>query len=75
MPRPIIIPGIVTLVTLADVRSLIEQDLTTRCRQKAAWRYVAQRLSEAADDGGDTTSVAMALRMALSMEGVECRPR
>ena len=75
MPRPIIIPGIVTLVTLADVRSLIERDLTTRCRQKAAWRYVARRLGEAADDGGDTTRVAVALRMALSMEGVECRPR
>jgi hypothetical protein len=65
----------VTLVTLADVRSLIERDLTTGCRRKAAWRYVARRLGEAADDGGDTTRVAVALRMALSMEGVECRPR
>ena len=42
MPRPIIIPGIATLVTLADVKSLIERDLTTRCRRKAAWRYVAE---------------------------------
>jgi hypothetical protein len=75
LPRPIIIPAIGTLVTLADVRALIERDLTTRCRQKAGWRYVAGRLAEAARDGGDTTPVAVALRMVLSMEGVERRPR
>ena len=69
------IPGIVTLVTFADVRCLIERDLTTGCRQKAAWRYVARRLDEAAADDGDTAGVAVALRMALSMEGVECGPR
>jgi len=74
LPRPIIIPGIATLVTLADVKSLIERDLTTRCRQKAAWRYVAERLVEAARDG-DTMRVAVALRMVLSMEGIECRPQ
>jgi hypothetical protein len=54
LPRPIIIPGIATLVTLADVKSLIERDLTTRCRRKAAWRYVAERLVEAAREGGES---------------------
>jgi hypothetical protein len=75
LPRPIIIPGVVTLVTLGDVRSLIERNLTTRCRQRAAWSYVARRLAEAARDGGDTKRVAVPLRMVLLVEGVECRPQ
>jgi hypothetical protein len=55
------------LKTLADVRTLM-QHLPKRTRDKETWRYVAAR-------GGDTADVAVPLRMVLSMEGVECRPK
>jgi hypothetical protein len=42
--------------------------------QRQMWRRVALQLKQAAADG-DTTKVAVSLRMVLSMEGVECRPR
>jgi hypothetical protein len=61
------------LKTLADVRDLIERHLPQHFRAKPTWRYVAARLAEAAH-GGDTVDVAVPLRLALSMEGVECHP-
>jgi hypothetical protein len=60
------------LVTLADVRELIEQHLPAYCRDKASWRVVASDLRAAAL-GADPIEVSVALRMALSLEGVECR--
>jgi hypothetical protein len=62
------------LVTLADVRELIEQHLPAHCRDKASWRVVAKDLKAAAL-GADPAEVSIALRMALSLEGVECRPK
>jgi hypothetical protein len=43
-------------------------------RDKATWRIVAKDLKEAAV-GGDPAEVLLALRMALSLEGVECRSK
>jgi hypothetical protein len=40
--------------------------------QRSAWRHVAAELAEVAA-GADTADVSIALRMVLSMEGVECR--
>ncbi|MGA2841734.1 MAG: hypothetical protein ABSG18_16430 [Steroidobacteraceae bacterium] len=71
LPRPLVIPKVMTLKTLADVRALIERHLPQHFRAKATWRYVAARLAEAAR-GGDTMDVAVPLRLVLSMEGVEC---
>jgi hypothetical protein len=74
LPRPIIIPNVMTLKTLADVRTLIERHLPVERRQRATWRYVAIQLDKAAR-GADPTEVVMALRVVRSIEGVECRPQ
>jgi hypothetical protein len=53
------------------VRELLGH-LPERCRYKSNWEYVADRLTEAASNG-DMQSVAVSLKMVLSMEGVEYR--
>ena len=73
LPRPIVIPNVMTLKTLADVRALIERHPPAERRDRPTWRYVAQRLAEAAAGGADTAEVAIPLRMVLAMEGVPCR--
>jgi hypothetical protein len=60
-----------TLATLDDVRELIETHLPAHFRDKRSWRHVAAELDKAAA-GGDAADVAIALRMALSLEGGEC---
>lgn len=74
LPRPLVIPRVMTLATLADVRELIERHLPAECRQRSTWRHVAARLADAAR-GGDVADVAVALRIVLSLERVECRPQ
>ncbi len=59
-------------MTLADVRTLIEKHLPAHFRDNRSWRHVAAELDKAAA-GGDVGDVAVALRIALSLEGVECR--
>ena len=45
-PRPLI-TTVPRLTTLADVRTLIEKRyLPAHCRDKAAWRYVRQKLEK-----------------------------
>jgi hypothetical protein len=61
------------IVTLADVRKLIEKHLPQDRRERATWRHVAAELDKAAA-GADATDVSIALRMVLMLEGVECRP-
>jgi hypothetical protein len=73
LPRPLIIPEVMKLVTLADVRELIEQHLPAYYRDKASWPVVAKDLRAAAL-GADPIEVSVAMHMALSLEGVECRP-
>ena len=67
LPRPLIIPEVMKLVILADVRELIERHLPAHCRDKASWRVVARDLRAAAL-GADPIEVSVALRMALSLE-------
>jgi hypothetical protein len=62
------------LATLADVRSLIAKHLPAHYQDKPSWRHVAAELDKAAA-GGDPAHVAIALRIALSLEGVPCRPK
>ena len=73
LPRPLVIPKIMTLKTLDDVRTLMSHLPEDRL-QRQMWRHVALQLKQAAADG-DTTKVSVSLRMVLSMEGVECRPQ
>jgi hypothetical protein len=73
LPRPLVIPDVMTLTTLDDVRTLMSHLPEDRL-QRQMWRHVALRLKQAAADG-DTTKVSVSLRMVLSMEGVECRPQ
>jgi hypothetical protein len=49
LPRTITIPEVMTLRTLADVRELLGH-LPERCRYKLTWEYVADRLTEAANN-------------------------
>ena len=72
LPRPLTIPGIMTVATLADLRTLIEKYFPTRCRNRTIPRYVADRLAEAAR-GDDTASVTASL-IILALESVPSRP-
>ena len=71
LPQTDVIPTVTTLTTLADVRVLIEQ-LPEDRREKSTWRHVAAQLEQAAA-GVDVVGLGIALRLALMLEGLECR--
>ncbi len=73
LPRPLTIPTVMDLVTLADVRALIGH-LPKATRDKETWQHVAAELDKAAA-GADTVDVSVALQMVLMLENVECRPK
>jgi hypothetical protein len=73
LPQPLIIPDVMTLATLADVRELLRH-LPKEYRDRETWRYVATKLNDAAR-GAPVIDVIVPLRMVLSMEGIACRPR
>ena len=72
LPQPLVIPTVLNLITLDDVRTLIERHLPMQTRNKPTWRYVRVKLAEAARSG-NTIDVVVALQIALHLEGVECR--
>jgi hypothetical protein len=74
LPRPLKIPTVTTLRTLADARELVERHLPAECRERDTWRHVAKCLDDAAR-GGDVASAVVALRMVLSLERVPCLPQ
>jgi hypothetical protein len=71
LPRPLTIPTVMDLVTLADVRTLLGH-LPKETRAKSTWQHVEAALKQAAI-GGDTTELWAALQMVLMLENVECR--
>jgi hypothetical protein len=71
LPRPLTIPTVMDLITLADVRALLNH-LPKETRAKSAWQHVEAGLKQAAT-GGDTTELWAALQMVLMLEGVEYR--
>ena len=71
MPRPIVIPEIMTLKTLADARSLMRH-LPIGHAQRPIWKHVASELAKAAAHG-NAAEASIALRLALMIEGVECQ--
>ena len=74
LPQPIVIPDLMTLRTLADVRVLLGH-LPKEYRAKETWRHVAKTLDEATGGGIQPVEVAVALKLVLSMEGITSRPR
>jgi len=74
LPCPLVIPDVMTLTTLGDVRALIERHLPAQHRDKRPWQVVADDLKAAAE-GADANGVAIALRLALMLEGVPCHPQ
>jgi len=70
LPRPIVIPRIMTIASLADVRALVEKHLPAHHRDKLPWQHVADELKAAASSG-KTADVSIALRLALMLDGVE----
>ena len=73
LPRPIIIPDVMELETLADVRILVEKHLPKEYRSKFGWRQLAGLLRRAAEGKQDVAVVSDALRIVLQLEGVPCR--
>jgi hypothetical protein len=73
LPRQLVIPTVMTLKTLADVRTLIGHVPKER-RKLETWQYVEDTLDKAAR-GAPVVDVAVALRMVLMLEGVECRAK
>jgi hypothetical protein len=71
LPQALVIPTVITLKTLADVRELLRH-LPEDRRARPTWWHVAAELDKAAA-GADPADVSIALCMALMLEGVECR--
>ena len=69
--RPVIIPKVLTLTTLADVRMLLEMRLPPEHRDRSTWLHVKNLLHGAARGQDEPDDVEIALRMVLSMEGAE----
>jgi hypothetical protein len=73
LPRPIIIPDVMELATLADVRILVEKHLPKEYRSKFSWRHLAGLLKRAAEGQQDVVEVSTALRIVLQLEGIACQ--
>jgi hypothetical protein len=71
--QPLVIPNVMTLATLSDVRELMRH-LPEEHRNRSTWRHVAAELDKAAG-GADVAEVAIALRIVLMLEHVEYLPR
>ena len=72
LPRPLTIPTVMDLVTLADVRTLIGH-LPKETRAKSTWQHVAAELEERLRAA--TRRSRAALQMVLMLESVECKLR
>ena len=73
LPRPIIIPEVMQLGTLGDVRLLLDKHLPTEYRAKFGWRQLAALLRRAAQGREDAAEVAAALQLVLQIERVPYR--
>ena len=63
LPRPIIIPDVMELATLGDLRILVEKHLPKEYRSKFTWRQFRPAGCE----------VSTALRIVLQLEGAKCQ--
>jgi hypothetical protein len=69
LPRPLTIPTVMKLSTLADVRDLVEKHLPAPYRRKPSWRHVSTQLAEAAKGEKDLLEICVSLRLVLALEG------
>ena len=60
LPRPIIIPDVMELSTLADVRILVEKHLPKEYRSKFTWRQLAGLVRRTAEGQQDVAEVSTA---------------
>ena len=60
LPRPLSIPDVLTLETLADVRVLVEKHLPAEYRSKFTWRQLAGLVKRAAEGKQDVAEVSTA---------------
>jgi len=72
LARPLTIPTIMDLHTLANVRALLKH-LPKAAREKSTWQHVETELKKAAS-GGETAQASIALQMLLVLERVEYHP-
>ena len=72
LPRPLNIPTVMKLSTLADVRGLVDKHLPEQYRRKPTWRHVSTEITKAAEGEKDLLEVCVSLRLVLALEGVEC---
>ena len=72
LPRPLVIPGVMTLKTLADVRKLIGHK-PKEFRDRSTWQRIAALLDDAASGEATPNDVAVALQLVLMLEKVEFR--
>jgi hypothetical protein len=72
LPELLVIPKVMTLRTLADVRTLLKH-LPPETREKETWQHVADCLDKAARGSVDVIHVSIPLQIVMAMEGVECR--
>ena len=73
LPHPVIIPDVMKLDTLGDVRALVEKHLPAEYRTKFTWRQLAGLLRRAAEGKEDVAEVSTALQIVFKIEGVEYR--
>ena len=71
LPRPLTIPNVLTLETLADVRALVEKHLPVESRCKPTWQQFAGLLQRAAEGDLDAGEVLTELQTMLRLEGVK----
>jgi hypothetical protein len=72
LPRPIVIPKVMTLSMLEDVRALVHRHLPAEYREKQTWQRVASIATAAARGHLPAEEVAIAVRMVLQLEGIRC---
>ena len=70
MPRTLVIPKVMTLKTLADVRAFLKLLPAEFC-QRDTGQCVAVNLTRAAQ-GADVVDLFVSLRMVLMLERAEC---
>jgi hypothetical protein len=68
LPRPITIPDVISLKTLADVRKLLAHIPKSR-RQLSSWQHVEKTL-QACAAGDDAANISVALQLVLQAERV-----
>jgi hypothetical protein len=66
LPRPLVIPKVMTLRTLADVRAFLKL-LPAEFRQRHTWQCVAANLKSSAQ-GADVVDLFVSLQMVFMLE-------